>query len=122
MRPWSKVRALCWRVLDNGPAVLGSFARFAVTTAIRLIIFSVPTAYVAQWCDVQPTWKSVAFMVFCIIWSDCVFDTKGDRSNRSAKADDPSAASNQKAAAVVMTPAEVAAAARKLSREQRPKP
>jgi hypothetical protein len=122
MRPWSKVRALCWRVLDNGPAVLGSFARFAVTTAIRLIIFSVPTAYVAQWCDVQPTWKSVAFMVFCIIWSDCVFDTKEDRSNRSAKPGDPSAASNQKAAAVVMTPAEVAAAARKLSREQRPKP
>jgi hypothetical protein len=64
----------------------------------------------------------MAFMTFCIIWSDCVFDTKGDRSSRSAKAGDPSAASNQKAAAVVMTPAEVAAAARKLSHEQKSKP
>jgi hypothetical protein len=118
MRPWLKVRALGWRLVDDGPALLGSFARFAVTTAIRLIIFSVPTAYVAQWCDVPSTWKSMAFMTFCIIWSACVFD----RSSRSAKADDPSAASNQKAAAVVMTSAEVAAAARRLSREQKSKP
>ena len=112
MRPWSKVRALGWRIVDNGPAMLGAFARFAVTTAIRLIIFSVPTAYVAQWCDVQLTWKSTAFMMFCIFWSDCVFDTK---SSRSAKQGDPSV-DNQKATAVVMTPAQVTAEARKLSR------
>lgn len=121
MRPWSKVRALCWRVLDNGPAFLGSFALFAVKLGIRSIIFGVPTAFVAQWCDVQPTWKSIAFMVFCIIWSDCVFDSKEDRSGRSAKPGDPSV-NNQKAAAVVMTPAQVAAEARKLSRDQKPKP
>jgi hypothetical protein len=122
MRPWSKVRALCRRVLDNGPAVLGSFAVFAVKLSIRSIIFGVPMAFVAQWCDVQPTWKSIAFMMFCIVWSDCVFGSKEDRSGRSAKQGDPSAANNQNAAAVVMTPAQVAAEARKLSRDQKPKP
>jgi hypothetical protein len=118
MLPWSKVRALGWSALDNGPALVGSFLRFAVKTGIRLLVFAVPTSYVAQWCDVQPTWKSTAFMTFCIIWSGCVFDTKEDRS---AKANDPGSAGNQKAAAVVMTPAEVAAAARKMSRQQQPK-
>jgi len=106
--------------VDNGPAILGSFALFAVKTGIRSIIFAVPAAFVAQWCDVPPTWKSMAFMMFCVIWSDCVFDTKEDRSSRSAKQGDPSAVKHQKAAAEVMTPAEVAAAARKLSREQKP--
>lgn len=120
MRPWSKVRALCWRAVDNGPAVVGSFARFAVKLGIRSIIFGVPTAFVAQWCDVQPTWKSIAFMMFCIIWSDCVFGSKEDRSSQSAEPADPSAIKNQKAAAVVLTPAEVAAEARKLSREPKP--
>jgi hypothetical protein len=119
MRPWSKAGALCWRVVENGPALLGSFALFAVTTAIRLIIFSVPTAYVAQWCDVQPTWKSMAFVMFCIFWSGCVFDTK---SSRSARQGDPSAAGNRKAAADVLTPAQVAAEARKLTRQPKPFP
>jgi hypothetical protein len=112
MRPWTKVRALGWRLADDGPALLGSFARFAVTTAIRLIIFSIPTAYVAQWCDVQPTWKSMAFMTFCVIWSGCVFDTK---SSPSAKQGEPSV-NHRRPAAAVMTPAEVTAEARKLSR------
>jgi hypothetical protein len=49
-----------------------------------------------------------------------VFDTKS--SGRSTTQDDSSAAGNQKAAAVVMTPAEVAAEARKLSRGPKPKP
>ena len=116
MRPWSKVRALGWWIVENGPALLGSFVRFAVTTAIRLIIFGVPVNYVAQWCDVQPTWKSAAFMTFCIIWSDCVFDKSG-RSSPPAKQDDP--VNRRKPTAAVMTPAEVAAEARKLSREPR---
>jgi hypothetical protein len=120
MRPWSKVRALCWLAVDNGPAFLGSFARFAVKTGIRSVIFGVPTAFVAQWCDVQPTWKSIAFMMFCIIWSDCVFGSKEDRSGPSAGENDPPTARHQKAAAVVLTPAEVAAEARKLSREPKP--
>ena len=121
MRPWSKVRALGWRIVENGHALVGSFARFAVKTGIRLVIFSVPTAYVAQWCDVQPTWKSMAFMMFCIMWSDCVFDTKGSRSSPSARQGDPSV-NHRKPAAAVMTPAEVAAEARKLSREPKPFP
>ena len=118
MRPWSNARALSRWVVDNGPAFVGSFAVFAVKLAIKSVIFGVPTAYVAQWCDVPPTWKSMAFMMFCIIWSDCVFDTKGSGSSQSAKQGDPSV-NRQKAAAVVLTPAEVAAEARKLSRAQK---
>ncbi len=121
MRPWSKVRALGWWVVDHGPALVGSFALFVVKTGIRLIIFAVPIAYVAEWCDVQPTWKSMAFVMFCVIWSDCVFDTKGGGSSQSAKQGDPSV-NRQKAAAVILTPAEVAAEARKLSRERKPVP
>ena len=120
MLPWSKVRALCWNALDNVPALVGSLLLFAVKTGIRLVIFAVPTSYVAQWCDVPPTWKSMVFMMFCVIWSDCVFDTKG--SGRSTGQDDSSAVNNQKKVAAIMTPAEVAAAARKLSREQKPNP
>jgi hypothetical protein len=56
-------------------------------------------------------------MMFCIIWSDWVFDTK---SSPSAKQSDPSV--KQKPAAAVMTPAEVAAEARKLSRAPKPQP
>jgi hypothetical protein len=118
MRAWSNARALSRWVVDNGPAFVGSFARFAVKLGIKAIIFGVPTTFVAQWCDVPPTWKSIAFMMFCIIWSDCVFDTKGSESSQSAKQGDPSV-NRQKAAAVVLTPAEVAAEARKLSRAQK---
>ena len=114
MRPWSKVRSLGWRIVDDAPAVVGSFALFAVKMGIRSIIFAVPMVYVAQWCDVPPTWKSMVFMMFCIIWSDCVFDAKA--SGRSASQGDSSAANHQKKAAEVMTPAQVAAEARKLSR------
>ena len=116
MRPWSRVRALCWDALDNVPALVGSSLLFAVKTGIRLVIFAVPVSYVAQWCDVQPTAKSMAFMTFCIIWWGCVFDSKEDRS---AKADDPASTGNRKTPAVAMTPSEVAAAARQLSREPR---
>jgi hypothetical protein len=107
--------------VDDGPALLGSLALSAVKLAIKSIIFGVPTAFVAQWCDVQPTWKSIAFMMFCIIWSDCVFASKEDRSGPSAGESDPSALKHQKAAAEILTPAQVAAEARKLSREQKPK-
>ena len=122
MRPWSKVRALGWQIADNGPALLGAFALSAVKLGIKSIIFGVPATFVAQWCDVQPTWKSIAFMMFCIIWSDCVFGSKEDRSGPSAGESDLSAAGNPKAAAVVLTPAQVAAEARKLSREPKPQP
>ncbi len=122
MRPWSSARALYWRLVDDGPALLGSFALSAVKLAIKSIIFGVPTAFVAQWCDVQPSWKSIAFMMFCIIWSEFVFGSKEHRSGQSAGEGDPSALKHQKAAAEVMTPAEVAAEARKLSRAPKPQP
>jgi len=121
MRPWSKVRALGWWLVDHGPAIVGSFTRFAVNIAVRSIIFATPTAYVAQWCDVQPTWKSMAFVMFCVFWSECVFDTKGGASRQSAKQAGPSV-NQRKPAAAVMTPAEVAAEARKLWREPKPFP
>jgi hypothetical protein len=57
--------------------------------------------------------------MFCIFWSECVFGSKEDRS---AGESDPSALKHQKAAAVVMTPAEVAAEARKLSRAPKAQP
>ena len=80
-------------------------------TAIRSIIFIVPTAFVAKWCDVPLTSKSALFMMFCIIWSDCVLGAR----EGSAKQGDPPAADKRKGTAV-LTPAEVAAEARKLTR------
>jgi hypothetical protein len=82
-----------------------------VETAIRSIIFIVPTIFVAKWCDVPLTSKSAVFMMFCIVWSDCVLGAK----EGSAKQDDPPAAEKRKVTAV-LTPAEVAAEARKLTR------
>ena len=80
---------------------------------IRTIIFVVPVTFVAQWCDVQPTWKSAAFMVFFLFWYGIVSGPKKD----SAGQDDPSSVKMRRAAANVMTPAEVAAEARKLGRQ-----
>ena len=95
---------------------MGSFALASVEMGIRSIIFGIPVAFVAQWCGMPPTWKSFAFVMFCCFWNDCVFGGKGD----SAKQGDPSAAGNRKAAAIVMTPAQVAAEARKLARGSKP--
>jgi hypothetical protein len=64
---------------------------------------------------VPPTWKSVAFVMFCFFWHDCAFGGKD-----SARQGDSSAAGNRKAAAIVMTPAQVAAEARKLGRGPTP--
>jgi hypothetical protein len=91
-------------------ALVGSFALYGVETGIRLIIFTIPVAFVARWCDVPPGWKLAAFMTFCVIWNDCVFGRKKD----SAKPDDPSTIHNRKAAGAVMTPAQVTIEARKL--------
>jgi hypothetical protein len=87
-----------------------------VGTGLRLIIFLIPTALVARWCDVPLTWKSVAFVVFWSVWHGCVF---GERE-ASARQDDRSAVDNRKASAEVMTPAQVAAEARKLAGEPKP--
>jgi hypothetical protein len=87
-----------------------------VETAIKLFVFAIPVSHVAQWCDVPPTWKSVAFLAFGIVWFGCVLGGK----KGSATADDSSAGGDhRKAAKDVMTPAQVAEAARQLSK---PKP
>jgi hypothetical protein len=93
-------------------ALIGSFALVGVDVIVRSIIFAIPTALVAQWCGVPASWKSVAFLMFCCFWYDCVFTGKPD----TPKPDAP-----RKAAATVMTPVEVAAEARKLGRESRPR-
>jgi len=111
----STAGTLFQRIRDRGPAAMGSLVLFAAKLAVKSVIFGVPVAFVAQWCDMPPTWKSIAFMMFCIIWSDCVFDAKGDRSSRSNEHDDRSG-NRRKTVAEVLTPAQVAAEARKLSR------
>jgi hypothetical protein len=88
------------------------FALHIVETGIRFIIFAIPTSLVAQWSDVPPTWKTSVFLMFCIFWWSVVFDGKKD----SARPDNPSAADHRKAPKDVMTPAQVAAAARQLSK------
>jgi hypothetical protein len=96
-------------------ALLGSLALVGVEIGIRSIIFAIPVALVARWCDVQPTWKSMAFLMFFCFWYDCAFGGKD-----SARQGNSSAAGNRKAAAIVMTPAQVAAEARKLGRRSTP--
>ena len=85
-----------------------------VDMIVRSIVFAVPVALVAQWCDVQPTWKTVAFVAFCIVWAGCVEPTQ-DRNSSSSEPDDRSAAGKRRAAAEVLTRAEVAAEAQKLT-------
>jgi hypothetical protein len=92
------------------------FFELSVEIVIRTIIFVVPISFVAQWCDLPPTWKSAAFLAFYLFWYDFACGTKAYPASR----DDPSAQNNRKAAANAMTPAEVAAEARKLGRQQRP--
>jgi len=89
-----------------------SFARFIVGTGIRALLFALPVAWVAKWCGVPPTWQSAAFMAFCIFWSGVVFDGKRDEDGR----DTPPAPEKPKRTVVLLTPAEVAAEARKLAR------
>jgi hypothetical protein len=97
-------------------AAIVKFLKTFAEVVIRTIIFVVPTTYVAQWCDVPPTGKSAAFMVFFLLWYDIVSGPKRD----AAEQDDPSSVKIRRAAANVMTPAEVAAEARKLGRQPKP--
>jgi hypothetical protein len=91
------------------------FFELSVDIFIRTFIFIVPTAFVAQWCDVALTDKSIIFVMFCVIWHDMAFGTKPD----SPKQDNPTALKTRKAA-VAMTPAQVATEARKLGHWPKP--
>jgi hypothetical protein len=81
-----------------------------VEFAIRLLIFIVPVALVAHWCDLQPTWKLFAFVGFWSFWSSVVFSAKEE----SAKQEDRPAVIERKVE--VMSPAQVAVEARKSTR------
>jgi hypothetical protein len=98
-----------WRVTYSGTALLKPLAQL-VDLGIRSIIFIVPAAIVAYWCDVQPTWKLFAFVAFCSFWSSVVFGAKED----SIRQDDRPVV---KRTVEVMPPAQVAAEARKSTRE-----
>jgi hypothetical protein len=80
-----------------------------VELMIRSVIFAVPVAFVAQWWEVEPTWKTVAFVAFCMVWSGCL-----ERSSPS-RPDEPSEAGSRKGPAEILTRAEVAFEARKLT-------
>jgi hypothetical protein len=86
-----------------------SIAKWFGTIALKAAIFAVPVTIVGHLCGVEPTWQTVAFVMFCIIWNERVDRISFD------KADEPAPVSDQKAVRVVLTPAEVAAEAQKLT-------
>jgi hypothetical protein len=104
------------RLIAHSGMLIVRLFELLVEMGIRSIIFAIPTAFVAQWCDVPLTGKAFAFLLFCSCWHRVVFGDKED----SARRRDPSAIDKRKAVAVVMTPAQVAAEARKLVRASKP--
>ena len=78
--------------------------RSAFETAIKLVIFTFPVSLVAKWCDVPPSWKSAAFIMFCIVWSGVVFGSKDD----SATQDDRPVAEKPQRTVALLTRAELA--------------
>jgi hypothetical protein len=86
-----------------------NLATWLANLALRAVIFAVPVAFAGYLCGVEPTWKTVAFVMFCIIWNERVDGLS------FARPDEPSPASNQKPVLVPLTPAEVAAEAQKLT-------
>ena len=87
--------------------------RSAFETAVRLVIFTFAVSAVAKWAEVPPTWKSAAFVAFCIFWSSVLFAAKDD----SATQDDQPVAEKPRRTVALLTPAEIASEARKLTRE-----
>lgn len=90
---------------------IGSFIRSGVETAIKAVIFALPVSWVATWCGVPPTWQSVAFMAFCIFWSGVVFAKRQEEANPDARG----ATETPKRTVPMLTRAEVATEARKLT-------
>ena len=50
----------------------------------RPIIFGLPLPFIASWCDLQPSWKLMAWTFFCIIWSEATDIIGRDQSNNSS--------------------------------------
>lgn len=86
-----------------------SIAKWIAILALKAAIFAVPVAFVGYLCGIEPTWKTVAFVMFCIVWNERVDGLS------FARPDEPSPAGNQKPVPVILTPAEVAAEAQKLT-------
>ena len=85
-----------------------------VKIAVKAVIFAIPVAIFAAWAEIPATWASVAFVLFCMVWSDAI-DAAADRHFPNASPDASATNRAPKAAAVVLTPAEVAREARKAS-------
>jgi hypothetical protein len=43
---------------------------FGLRWIVRPLVFVLPLIVVAQWCDIEPTWKIAALTFFCIFWAD----------------------------------------------------
>ena len=82
--------------------------------AVKAVIFAIPVSLLAAWAEIPATWTSVAFVLFCMLWSDAI-DAATDRHFPTPKPEDAAAAEPPKAAPAVLTPAQVAFEARKLT-------
>jgi len=101
-----------WHMASSGDAIPKLLGRL-VDLAIRAILFVVGVTIAAYWCDVQPTWKLFAFMGFWAFWSRTVFGAKGEWGKPEVQ---PAVIARK---VEVMTPAQVAAEARKTTRAVR---
>jgi hypothetical protein len=45
---------------------------FFLRWILRPVVFVVPLALVAQWCDIPPGWKTAVLLMFCLIRADSV--------------------------------------------------
>jgi hypothetical protein len=98
-----------WQLANSRDAMVKLVARL-IDLGVRGVIFIVPVTLVAYWFDVPPTWKLFAFVGFWSFWSSVVFGAKAD----SAKPDERPTVTAR--TVEVMSPAQVAAEARKATR------
>ena len=69
----------------------------------RPILFGMPLPFVASWCDLQPSWKLMAWTFFCIMWSEATDAIGRNRSTNSSHRD-----GNTPLPAAILTRAEIA--------------
>jgi hypothetical protein len=75
-------------VSANAPAI-----GFGLRWIVRPIVFVVPLVVVAQWCGIQPTWKTAALTFFCIFWASAahLFGSPADASKPAVAGRRPTA-------------------------------
>jgi len=61
---------------------------FGLRWIARPIVFVLPLALVAQWCDIELTWKTAGLTFFCIFWASAVdlFGSPADAASKPAVA------------------------------------